>query len=90
MKHKNFTLGVFVRGVFVLGDFCPRFFVGGICPGRFVLEPLKSKQQFYNFEKSAIFALSLKQMSSSSFHMFIYARSEQCDIIGGSTYLLTI
>ena len=26
-------------------------------------------------KKSAIFALSLKQLSSSSFHMFIYARS---------------
>ena len=33
-----------------------------------------------NFEKSAIFALSLKQLSSSSFHIFIYARSEQCDL----------
>ena len=30
-------------------------------------------------KKSAIFALFLKQLSSSSFHMFIYARSEQCD-----------
>ena len=44
----------------------------------------------HNFEKSTIFALSLKQMSSSSFHMFIYARSEQCDIIEGPTYLLII
>ena len=34
---------------------------------------------------SAIFTLSLKQMSSSSFHMFIYARSEQCDL--GPIYL---
>ena len=32
-------------------------------------------------KKSAIFALSLKQMSSSSFHMFIYARSEQRDLV---------
>ena len=31
-------------------------------------------------KKSAIFALFLKQMGSSSFHMFIYARSEQCDL----------
>ena len=31
-------------------------------------------------KKSAIFALSLKQMSSNSFPMFIYARSEQCDL----------
>ena len=41
-------------------------------------------------KKSAIFALSLKQMSSSSFHMFIYARREQCDLIRGPTYLLII
>ena len=32
-------------------------------------------------KKSAIFALSLKQLSSSSFRMFIYARSEQCDLV---------
>ena len=32
-------------------------------------------------KKSAIFALSLKQLSSSSFHMFIYAGSEQCDLV---------
>ena len=29
-------------------------------------------------KNSMIFALSLKQMSSSSFHMFICAKSEQC------------
>ena len=34
---------------------------------------------------SAIFTLSLKQMNRSSFHMFIYARSEQCDL--GPIYL---
>ena len=50
---------------------CPR-----VCPGG-----LKSKQKFDNFEKSAIFALSLKHLSSSSFHMFIYARSEQRDLV---------
>ena len=33
------------------------------------------------------FALSLKQMGSSSFHMFIYARSEQCDL--GPIYTIT-
>ena len=27
-------------------------------------------------EKSAILAMSLRQLSSSSFHMFLYARSE--------------
>ena len=32
-------------------------------------------------KKSAIFALSLKQLSSSSFHMFIYARSEPRDSV---------
>ena len=41
-------------------------------------------------KKSGIFALSLNQMSSSSFHMFIYARSEQCALIRGPTYLLII
>ena len=34
---------------------------------------------------SVIFTLSLKQMSSSSFHTFIYARSQQCDL--GPIYL---
>ena len=38
-------------------------------------------------KKSAIFALSLKQMGSSYFHMFIYARSEQCDL--GPIYTIT-
>ena len=32
-------------------------------------------------KKTAIFALSLKQLSSSSFHMFIYARGEQLDLV---------
>ena len=31
-------------------------------------------------KKSAIFALSLKLIGSSSFHLFMYARSEQCDL----------
>ena len=47
----------------------------GFAPG--VLNQSKSSTIL---KKSAIFALSLKQMSSSSFHMFIYARSEQCDL----------
>ena len=34
-----------------------------------------------------IFALSLKQMGSNSFHTFIYARSEQCDV--GPIYTIT-
>ena len=41
---------------------------------------LSQSQSSIILKKSAIFALSLKQMSSSSFHMFIYARSEQCDL----------
>ena len=38
-------------------------------------------------KKGAIFALSLEQMGRSSFHMFIYARSEQCDL--GPIYIIT-
>ena len=50
----------------------------GVCPG---VGGFKSKKRFDNFEKSAIFALSLKQLSSSSFHMVTYAGSEQCDLV---------
>ena len=64
---------------------CGRVFAPLSCPGG-----LKSKSKFDNFEKSVIFALSLKQMCSSSFHMFIYARSGQCDLIEGPAYLLII
>ena len=32
-------------------------------------------------KKSVIFAAFLKQLSGSSFHMFICARSEQCDLV---------
>ena len=35
-------------------------------------------------------AFRVKQRSSSSYHMLIYARSEQCDLIGSPTYLLII
>ena len=48
-----------------------------LCLARGVLNQSKSS---ITLKKSAIFALSLKQMSSSSFHMFIYARGEQCDL----------
>ena len=41
---------------------------------------LNQSKSSITLKKSAIFDLSLKQMSSSSFHMFIYARSEQCDL----------
>ena len=51
------------------------------CPGG----GLESKEKFDNFEKSAIFALSLKQKSNGSFYMFIHVRSEQYDLIGGFT-----
>ena len=52
----------------------------GVCSGG-----LKSKYKLDNFEKSVIFAVSLKQLSSSSFHMFTYARSEQCDFVPNYT-----
>ena len=48
----------------------------GVCPG--VSNQSKSS---IILKKSAIFALSLKQLSSSSFHMFIHARSESCDLV---------
>ena len=49
-----------------------------LCLARGVLNQSKSS---IILKKSAIFHLSLKQLSSSSFHMFIYARSEQCDLV---------
>ena len=55
-----------------------------LCPDR---GGLKSKEKFDNFEKSATFALSLKQMSSSIFYMFTYARSAECN--SGHIYTLT-
>ena len=58
--------------------FCP-----GVCP-RGILTQSKS---LIILKKRAIFALSLKQMSSSSFHMFIYARSKRCDL--GPIYTTT-
>ena len=51
-------------------------------------EVLNQNKSLIILKKGAIFALSLKQMGSNSFHMFIYARSEQCDLIGGPAYLL--
>ena len=63
--HSSCTWGQ----VFVLLS-CP-----GVCPGG---SSIKVKvRQFW--KKNAIFAFSLKQLSSSSFHMFIYAKREQCD-----------
>ena len=62
---------------------CPRgrvfapLFCPGVCPG---VCPRRGLNQS-NFEKSTIFPLSLKQLISSSFHMFIYARSEQRDLV---------
>ena len=63
----GFSLLCLARG---LPEVCPR-------SARGVLNQSKSS---IILKKSAIFALSLKQMGSSSFHMFIYARSEQCDL----------
>ena len=65
----------------------PRGFAHSSCPGvgfsllclaRGVLNQSKSS---IILKKSAIFALSLKQLSSSSFQMFIYARSEQREFV---------
>ena len=52
--------------------------VPGVCPGVCPRGGLlnQSKSSTILKENSATFAFSLKQMSSSSFHMFIYARSE--------------
>ena len=55
----------------------PRGFAHPSCPWGRIFAPLSC----------ANFALSFKQMSSSSFHMFIYARSEQCDL--RSIYTIT-
>ena len=65
---------------------CPwgRVFAPLSCPGSAGGGLNQSKSSII-FKTSAIFTLSLKQMSSSSFHMFIYARSEQCDL--GPIYL---
>ena len=61
----------------------PRGFADFSCPRGRVFAPLfrPGVLSQSNFEKSAIFALSLKQLSSSSFHMFIYARSKQRDLV---------
>ena len=60
---------------------CPRgrVFAPLSCPGsaQGVLNQSKSSKIL---KKSAIFPLSLKQLRSSSFHVFIYARSEQRDL----------
>ena len=63
--------------------FLSSVFPGGL-PGGGVLNQSKSS---IILKKSAIFALSLKQIGSSSFHMFIYARNEQCDL--GPIYTVT-
>ena len=52
----------------------------GVCPGVCSRVSNQSKSSII-LKKSAIFALSPKQLSSSSFHMFIYARREQCDLV---------
>ena len=90
-----------------LGD--PRGFAHSSCPWGRVFSPLSCPGVFPGvlnqskssiiLKKSAVFTLSLKQMSSSSFHMFIYARSvtqqffsyvyicQQCD--SGPIYTIT-
>ena len=65
----------------------PPGFPHSSCPWGRVFTPLSCPGVL---NQSAIFALSpaLTQMSSSSFHMFIYARSEQCDL--GPIYTMRI
>ena len=65
----------------------PRGFARSSCPRARVFAPLscpgvlsQSKSSII-LKQSAIFALSLKQLSSNSFHMFIHARSEQRDLV---------
>ena len=41
---------------------------------------LNQRRSSIILKKKTIFALSLKQIGSSSFHTFIYARREQCDL----------
>ena len=48
---------------------------------------IESKSWIILRKKNAIYPLSLKQMGSSSFYMFIYAKSEQCDL--GPIYTIT-
>ena len=63
---------------------CPGVGFSLPCLARGVLNQSKSS---IILEKSAILAMSLKQLSipntltGYSFHMFIYARSEQCDLV---------
>ena len=76
-----------------LGD--PRGFAHSSCPWGRVFAPSsfpgsawgsswgvknQSKSSIIFEKKNAMFDLSLKQMGRSSFHMFICARSEQCDL----------
>ena len=71
----------------------PRGFARSCCPRGRVFAPLscqgsaggeggsnQSESSIILKKKTAIFALYLKQLSRSSFHMFIYARSEKCDL----------
>ena len=58
---------------------CPRGRVFALlsCPGWVITQ---SKSSII-LKKSSIFALSLKQLNISSFHMFIHAGSEQRDLV---------
>ena len=69
----------------------PRGFANSSCPWGRVFAPLPCPAggggSSIILKKSAIFAFSFNQMSSSVFYMFIYARSEQCDL--GPIYTIT-
>ena len=58
-------------------------FRSSVLPGGLSGGVLNQSKSSIILEESAIlaFSLSLKQLSSSSFHMFMYARSEQCDLV---------
>ena len=62
-------------------------FRSSVLPGGLPQGVLNQSKSLIILKNSVIFALSLKQMSSSSFHMFIYARSDQCDL--GPIYTVT-
>ena len=63
-----------------------RVFAPLSCPGSTPGVLNQSKSSII-LTKKRYFALSLKQVGSSHFHMFIYARSDQCDL--GPIYTIT-
>ena len=60
---------------------CPRVRFSFLCLAWGFVRGVLNQSKSSIILKSAIFALSLKQLSSSSFHMFIYARNDQRDLV---------